>query len=274
MIPKLSTETRKAIAEHTSKPIRMLFAEDFDKLLEDHRKVCTDLKCDESQLAVSFQGEIVTPMVRVGSPKELFLTIDSEPFQSVQLTTGDEIKDFFNANGKEVIACECGDSSRHKLHAPSDVVFLHPGCHQGHSIVMVPLSNGRVQLACKTCYKSVLGPLQAAPRPTTEAPFIFCDYHGKQHGYFGCRHVLEGQEPAILNRATDTTIGLAACHKCEKLLHLPLKKVEKHKDKFGVVCAGHLNDRVNGKLEQFLSEAEAVVAKPVDVPFSAGKVGA
>jgi hypothetical protein len=248
---------RRTIAERTSKPIRMLFAENFDMLLEDHRKVCTDPKCDELQLAVSFQGEVVTPMVRVGSPNEVFLTIDSEPFQSIQLATGDEIKKFFNANGTEVLACQCGDSPRHKVHGPSDVVFLHPGCHLGHGVEMVPLSDGRVLLACKTCHKPVLGPLQVAPRPVVEDPFIFCDYHGKQHSYLVCQHVLEGQEPEILNRATDTEGGLATCRKCDKLFTLPLEKFKEHEDKFAVVCAGHLNDIVNGKLEEFLTEAEA-----------------
>ena len=254
---KITQKQNKAIAERTSKSIRMLFAEHFDELLADHRKTCTDPKCDESQIAMSFQGEVITPMVRVGSPKEVFLTIESTPFQSIQLATGDEIKQFFNEDGTAVLPCQCGECDG--SHGPQDVAFLHAACHLRHSIALVPLSNGQVSLVCKTCGKGVLGPLQVAPRPKVEHPFLFCDYHGKQHGYLICKHVLEGKQPKILERATDTDSGTAICtDRCARLLNVPLEEFkQKHRDKFGPICAGHLNDCLNGKLEQLLVEAEA-----------------
>jgi hypothetical protein len=258
-----SPKATKEIEAQSSAPVRKLYAKYFDDILEEHRKVCTDPKCDESTFAVSFKapGAIVTPMVRVGSPKELFLTIHSEPFQAIQLATGDEIKHLFNENGSKLVGdCQCGELCTRESHPLNDTAFLHPKCHPFHTIAMIPLSNGRVSLICKTCGQPLLEPLQVAPRPKVKSPFIFCDNHGEQQGYMVCKHVVNGEEPEVLERATETEIGLASCRKCETLLHLSVEKFKKHEDKFGVVCAGHLNDRMNGKLEQRLEALEAVAA--------------
>jgi len=250
---KLNLKAQREIAAQSSAPVRNLYAENFDEMLKEHRKVCTDPKCDESQFAVSFKKVIVTPMVRVGSPKEVFLTIHSEPFQSIHLATGDEIKHLFNENGSQLVGdCQCGkDLCQSQSHSLTDVAFLHQKCHPLHSTAVAILSGGRVSLVCKTCGEPLIESLQVAPRPKVEPPFIFCDHHGKQHSYVVCRHVVNGQEPEVLERATKTEIGLASCRKC--VLH-------KFKKDFGVSCAGHLNDRLKGKLEQRLEALETVAA--------------
>jgi hypothetical protein len=65
----------------------------------------------------------------------------------------------------------------------------------------------------------------------------------------------------ILERSTDTTAGTALCgDSCDRLTQLGLTSFKKHAHKFHRVCAGHLNDRLRGKLEQYLKEVEEVAA--------------
>jgi hypothetical protein len=253
----LTKKVRREIAKRTSKPVRMMFAEDFNELLTEHRDTCTDPNCNQYTYAVSFKGEVVTPMLKVGSPREVFLTVHSTPFSSIQLATGNEIKKFFSEDGTETIACSLGPDDHER-----NMSYVHPLCHLGHGIAMVPHSNGQVLLVCKTCGNGVLGPLQVAPRPKVEGPFVFCDYHGKQQSYLVCKHVLEGKQPQVLQRATDTESGEAICTvQCANLLGVSLEEFkQKHEHKFAAICAGHLNDRLNGKLEQLLVEAETVAA--------------
>jgi hypothetical protein len=188
-------------------------------------------------------------MIRKGSPKELFLTTRRSAFASIQLATGDEIKKMFNADGTPISGCRDG----HK----SDATFLNANCHSAAGVKMIPLPGGRVELVCSTCHETVLGPLQAAPRPTVEWPFVFCDEHGKQISYIVCQHVLGAQKPEILVRASEENHGgNAHCFECNKLMLLSAEKFTEHKDKFSVVCAGHLNDLLGGNLEQLLTESE------------------
>lgn len=250
----LSTKTKKQIAQHTSKPVRMLFAEYFDEWLAEHRRTCTDPKCDESTFVLSYKDVVITPMVKDGSPKEVFLTIDGTPFQSIQLATGDEVKDFFNEDGTTKTDCHCDNDG--------STAFIHPQCHIGGGVVIAPLSNGQVSLLCKTCGVGIfgLGPLQAAPRPKAEYPSIFCEFHGTQPSYMTCRHVLEGRQPEleVAERPTDISSGTMVCTDCADLFQTSHGKMsQKDKDNFIFMCAGHLNDYFKGKLEDLLVAAAA-----------------
>jgi hypothetical protein len=252
MTKLLTEKARKRIATLTSAPIRNLYADYFRKSLNDHRKTCTRKECDESRVVTTFKGEKVYPLIRASSPKEVFLTIDGTPFISIQLASDEATKTFIDA--KEGIPCSYN-------HGHADGAFIHQRCHQdGVGIVVLP--NNRVNLVCanKQCGNVVMK-LHVAERPTVERPFIFCDYHGKQHGYFICKHVLAGKEPLILNRAGTDDNGFALCgNRCYRLTHKPMSEYKKHEHEFGIVCVGHLNDALGGKLEQYLKRAEVPAA--------------
>lgn len=121
--------------------------------------------------------------------------------------------------------------------------------------------NGRADVVCadKSCHERVLS-LQVAPQPKVESPFVFCDFHGKQHSYLICKHVLEDtQPPLVLVRATDDHIGSALCSRtCDDLTK---DEFSDHKDEFSIICAGHLNDKCEGQLEKFLVDVEEWKAK-------------
>ena len=232
--------------------VRKMFAEDFSELVEEHRKVCKDPKCDETTLINRFPGVRVAPMIQVGAPNELFLTVNSKPFWSIQLADG-ELATFFNKNGKI-------DSANCQHAEELTEAFLWSTCGHNDGVGIRVLPDNQVVLACvnNECGLSVIS-VKVASYPKVDPPFIFCTVHGKQHGYLVCKHVMEGKEPMIVDRASDTDTGTALCgDNCERILRtFSLKQFEKHKRKFGIVCAGHLNELVGGKLEQLLKQVEA-----------------
>lgn len=234
--------------------IRKMYAEDFNQTVEEHRKTCIDPKCDEA-LVQKFPG-LVQVMVREWVPDELFLTENGEPFISIPLlaaVAGDNIaiasKKAFDKNSKFVNTRGCPGTKE---------AFIESCDHKKVGFRLFP--DSRIDLVCgdMKCNKPIIS-VKVAPRPKVEMPFIFCDVHGKQLSYFICKHVLEGKEPLILDRAgVDAACGIGAAicgDKCDRIARSKTK-YKKHEHEFAVICAGHLNDVLNGRLEQILKEVE------------------
>jgi hypothetical protein len=229
-------------------PVRKLYAEYFDEMLQQHRETCKAPICNESQVVHFYKGLRVTPMVRTGSPKEVFLTINSQPIQAIQLLTGDEIKAYFNEDGTAAIDCH--------RHEKTDRAYIYQRCHVGAGVGIVPSSGGKVHLVCADksdgtlCGKTVLD-LDVAPQPKAKYPNIFCSHHGVEPSYVVCPHVLSGTKATRLLPPTEKDCGEACCEPCNKLY-----EAGKFKDlNFHAACQSHVNQLLGNKPNKMLKAA-------------------
>jgi hypothetical protein len=244
---------RKAAAT----PVCKLYAEDLAEHLKEHREVCTEQGCNESEIALHDSRWKVVAMLQPGKLKEVFLApygrdlpSDYQPHLSLQLETGEEIRDLFNPDGNP----ECSVTGAGR---PVCFTLL---CHRrGVDMSINAKEPGIVYLVCAepTC-RQILGvngramKLKLANRPKAKYPNIFfCPVHGTEPAYAICPHVLaEGASPLGLLPPTDTECGEAFCESCSKLYADRIEET-----KFKLVCEAAVNKALNGRLTELLAEA-------------------
>jgi len=130
-----------------------LYAEDLKEALEAHRANCHDPNCKETAIGLNFGIAKVVAMIKKGHPKEIFLAVfgtdspdDYRPFASLQLDTGDEIREMFDSDGR-VKGCVHADDH------PDEPMCLTLLCHnKGIAIVIEPNEGpGVFSLRCAEC---------------------------------------------------------------------------------------------------------------------------
>jgi hypothetical protein len=261
---KYPTPTNKVVPFRSKAlaPVSMYFVENIARDLDFHRATCKDPQCDESIVHHDPRFKVVA-ILKSGHPKEVFLAPygrgskeDYQPYRSFQLATGEEIAGFFNNDGNT----EAGDCCHeHNDKTPICITLM---CHNKGIDYVVDTSHPEsVFLVCAepSCRRPLRSPgfegkFKLAAQPKAQYPNIWCDNHGIQPSYIACTHVLEGEEPMILERPDSMVVGLAVCgDSCSDAL----AREDCDVSQYHRICAGHLNDRLNGRLEDFHKEAEA-----------------
>jgi hypothetical protein len=251
------------------------YAEDVVEQLQLHREHCTDPKCDESAITISFEGKKLVPMLYSHNFNEVFLgeygtgdkSIDYQPIIALQLANPEDIRAVFNPDGSVTcMMANCDHSNHH-----SEPIVLKMGCQFVHSKgwALGLEKDGTVTLRCKECGDYLRTPgiarsFKLVSRPKPEWPNIFCHEHGIEPAYAACRHVLSGAKPTVLLSPDKSLPGLALCNECENDEELDVND----KERVLCVCQSGLNRDLGGRLAELLKQAD--ILKP-DKPYEAEK---
>jgi hypothetical protein len=240
--------------------VRKLYAEDLEEALQAHRVNCHDPNCKELEIGLQFGVEKVVAMLKTGHPKEILLAPfgtnspeDYQPFASLQLETGDEIRGAFDSNGR-VKGCVHADDH------PDDPICLTLLCHNKGTAVAIEHKQGPgvFSLRCAVCNTILSDPdlaiqFKLAPRPKPEYPNIFCKHHGIEPAFAVCPHVLDGAYPELLLPPDEENAGEAYCAACAILA----KESRYDEIKLEVICRSGLDKRLGGNLRAILERDAA-----------------